>query len=269
MDHPPPHRFDQSQKDDAILDQGTFVWEVDGATLAFEHFTMLRTSERGFWKKKRTGLRLFTSVTSPDGSLDLESRWDYDARLYPTSLEMINRTKALERGQDRRAVFSLKAPNAQLKMGPKSNLTTLNVGYESGWLVAIEPSVMPYAIMLGRYDMKGQGRQSFTLLRTSAMDDFFTLTKIHLSLAFMRTFEVSVPKGKRTQIHYFSGKEQVMERGQGKTPAPHRQVHLWSDGEQRLRKVLVTTGAQDVIATRQGDEDLAPLLRLRQGSEIA
>jgi len=264
MDRPLPHRFAPLQKNVVTLDEGTFVWEYENAPLAFEAFAMVRWEARGFLKKKRTGMRLLSSVTSPDGSFDLESCWEYDKRLFPTHIEVINRGQAVERDGDKRAVFSFGDENAQLKMGSANNLTALNIGYESGWLVAVEPSIMPYIAMLGRYDMTQKTEQSFTVLRTSAMDNFFTLTKIHLSLKHVRSFDAPEQLGKRTQIHCFSGSEKIVERDLSKASIPHRTVHLWCDGDKRLRKVLFATDAQDVTAIRQGDEDLSSLLRPRE-----
>jgi|GEM_PF-5022820 len=249
---------------EAIIDQGAFVWTCDGDFLATEKFTMAKMPQRGVLRKKTAGLRLVTAVTSQDGSLNLESCQDYDARLYPTDLEVINRARTLEGHQERCAVFSFRETGAQLKMGAKGQLTTLNLGYESGWLVAVEPSVMSYAVMLGRTDRVQGGVHAFTILRTSAMDNFFTLAKIHLPLKFVRTFDVSFPQGKRTPFHYFTGEERTIVQGQDVTPVPQRTVHLWSDGDQRLRKVMFTSGAQDVIVVREGEEALSALLSPQQ-----
>ncbi len=250
----------RAQKDDAVIDDGVFVWEYNGAPLAFEKFSMVRREGGGFFKKKPGGLQVLTSVASPDDSLNFDTDWEFDTCLYPAKLEVNTRPATPNAQHDRRAVFSFCESKAHLKMGRQNHLTTLNIGYEEGWLVAVEPSVMPYAIMLGRYDRAHGGGQNFTILRTSAMDDFFTLTKMRFTLKLVRTFDAPPRHGKRTLIHYFSGEERIVARELSDLQPPHRTVHLWCDGEQRLRKALFAADTHDVTAIRQGDEELSASL---------
>ncbi len=249
-------RYFKLNEGDTLLDSGTFISRSDGNEAAAEEFTIIQRRRRGVLKRKGGGLSLTTVLHTGDNSFSMDSRWDYDRDLRPTMVETVVHSNAHGQNRDFTAGFTFKPPKARLKISQLKNPMDLTIPCQKGWLLDIDPSIVPATILLRRYNRKKGGEQNFTWISYSARSEHFGIGRSAIDMRHVQRMKAKDNDGTQANLDYIIADERAVERFK-KRGKLRRRFHLWADKKHCLRKAVVDYPDETFTIMRQYEEEMA------------
>lgn len=249
-------RYFKLNEGDTLLDSGTLITRSDGNETAREEFTIIQRRRRGLFKRKGGGLSLTTVLRTGDNSFTMDSRWDYDRDLHPTLTETVVHSSSRGQTRDFTAGFTFKPPKARLKINQLKNPMDLTIPCQKGWMLNIDPSIVPAIILLRRYNRRKGGEQSFTWIVYSATSEHFGIGRSAIDMRLVQHMKAKDNDGTQANLDYIIADERAIERFK-KRGKLRRRFHLWADKKHCLRKAVIDYPDQTFTIIRQHEEEMA------------
>ena len=249
-------RYFELAEGDELLDSGTFVARDEaGKEAAQEEFTIVRRRRKGLFKRQGGGLSVTGLVRTSDGDFVMDARMDYDRNANPVLAETAVRGRFEGLARDWIAGFVFKPPKAVLKITERKNPLDLTIACEKGWMIDIDPSILPAAVLLHRLATK-KGEQEFTWIAYAAQNAHFGIGRHLVEVSHVERMRAKDAGGERTKLDYFIADEIALDHLKRRLGLKRR-IHLWADENRRLRKAVAVLPHESYTFTRPEEEDSA------------